>query len=255
MSLVIETRGAVRWIAIDRPQVDNRVDRETCVELHDALRDADCDTAVKVVVLTAKGERFCIGGQVDGAADGAAMNQIKFAEAFASVHAAAAGLSKPLIGAVNGDAIAGGFSLISSTDLAITVDTARFGLPELGAGLFPMLALATSVHLLPRKLLFDLIYILRLLTADEALQYGLVSKVVKRERLADTVTEQAERLAAYSGVATALGRHAFHAMLDMPRRDAISHGGLALVQVLATEDGRSAVRAHARGEHPVWLGR
>jgi enoyl-CoA hydratase/carnithine racemase len=255
MALEVTIENGVSRIVINRPEVDNRVDRATCLDIVEAFRAADADKNVRVVVLTATGKTFCIGGQVDGAAEGVAANQIAFADAFGSVHAAAAALTKPLIAGINGDALAGGFSLMSSCDLAITVDSAKFGLPELGAGLFPMLALATSVHLLPRKVLFDVIYNQRVLGADEALHYGLVSSVVPAARLEAAIAEQTERLGKMSGVAIALGRRAYHAMLEMPRADAISHGGLALVQLLATEDGRGAVRAHAKGEHPVWTGR
>jgi enoyl-CoA hydratase/carnithine racemase len=255
VSLDIENRRSARWLIINRPDVDNRVDRATCEAIVRNLDEADRDSAVRAVVLTARGKKFCIGGQVDGAADGAAMQQIKFADAFGSVHAAAARLGKPLICAINGDALAGGFSLLSATDLAITVDTARFGLPELGAGLFPMLALATSVGLLPRKLLFDVIYNGRLLSAREALHHGLVSQVVAENDLDAAVIAQVDKLATHSPLALALGRRAYHAMLSMPRDAAISHGGLALVQLLATEDARAAVRAHASGTHPAWQGR
>ena len=255
MALDVQTTDGICRITIDRPEVDNRVDRATCLGIVDAFRGADTDAKVRVIVLAASGNKFCTGGQVDGAADGAAFAQIQFAEAFGSVHEAAADLAKPLIAAVNGDAVAGGFSLVSSADLAISVDTAKFGLPELGVGLFPMLALATSIHLLPRKVLFDLIYNLRLLSADEALHYGLISSVVPRERFDDAVMNQARRLARSSRIAIASGRRAFQAMLDMPRSEAIRHGALALVQLLATEDGRSAARSFALGETPVWKDR
>jgi enoyl-CoA hydratase/carnithine racemase len=254
MPLRTELSDGVFRVVIDRPEVDNRVDRETCLSIVEAFAEADRNDAARVVVLTATGSKFCIGGQVDGAADGAAAKQIAFAEAFAGVHKAAATLSKPLIAAVNGDAVAGGFSIVASADLAISVDTARFGLPELAAGLFPMLALATSVPILPRKVLFDLIYNARLLTAEEALRYGLLSAVVAPEQLEHAVASQARRLIGQSPVAIALGRRAYHAMLDMPRAAAISHGGLALVELLATQDGRAAVKAHAEGREPVWSG-
>jgi enoyl-CoA hydratase/carnithine racemase len=255
MALEVKVENGFSRIVINRPEVNNRVDRATCLGIIEAFHAADADKNVRAVVLTAVGKQFCIGGQVDGAADGAAANQIAFADAFAGVHSAAASLSKPLVAGINGDALAGGFSLMSSCDLAITVDSATFGLPELGDGLFPMLALATSVHLLPRKVLFDIIYNQRLLDAGEALHYGLVSSVVPAARLEAAIAQQTERLSHLSGVAIALGRRAYHAMLEMPRADAIAHGGLALVQLLATEDGRGAVRAHAKGEHPVWTGR
>lgn len=255
MPLIEDSKGGALYVVIDRAEVDNRVDRDTCLGIARALHRADNDPAIHCVVLTAKGPKFCIGGQVDGAADGAAMKQVAFAEAFGGVHAAAANLSKPLVAAVNGDALAGGFSLVSSADIAISVETARFGLPELAAGLFPMLALATSVSLLPRKVLFDLIYNARLLSAAEACDYGLISKVVSVGKLEEAVQEQVARLATMSAVAIALGRRAYHAMLEMPRSVAINHGGLALVELLATEDGRAAVKAHAEGRPPVWSGK
>lgn len=253
--LKVHVAGGVARLTIDRPEVDNRIDRATALAIADALRAADGDAAVKVIVVGGAGAKFCIGGQVDGAAEGLAINQIQFAEAFAGMHRAAASLGKPLIAAVNGDALAGGFSLVSATDLAITVESARFGLPELHAGLFPMLALATSVHLLPRKVLFDVIYNGRLLSAAEALSYGLVSQVVPDDGLEAAVEAQVERMLHLSPVAIALGRRAYQAMIDMPRADALSHGGLALVQLMATQDGRGAVIAHAEGRAPVWTGR
>jgi enoyl-CoA hydratase/carnithine racemase len=255
MALEVKVEKGVSRIVINRPEVNNRVDRTTCLGIIEAFHAADADKNVRAVVLTAAGRQFCIGGQVDGAADGAAANQIAFADAFGGVHIAAAALSKPLIAGINGDALAGGFSLMSSCDLAITVDNAKFGLPELGAGLFPMLALATSVHLLPRKILFDIIYNQRLLDASEALHYGLVSSVVPAARLDAAIAQQTERLSQLSGVAVALGRRAYHTMLEMRRADAIAHGGLALVQLLATEDGRDAVKAHAEGRLPIWSGK
>lgn len=254
MPLCTQTKDAVTYIVIDRPEVDNRVDRATCLGIAEALRTADRDPAVRAIVLTATGTRFCIGGQVDGAAEGAAMNQIQFASAFGEVHAAATGIAKPLIAAINGDALAGGFSLMAAADLAIAVDDARFGLPELNAGLFPMLALATSVALLPRKVLFDLIYNGRLLAAEEALHFGLISRAVPRDAFEAAVADQVESLKSRSPVAIALGRRAYQAMLDMPRPAAISHGGLALVELLATHDGRNAAASHATGQQPAWTG-
>jgi enoyl-CoA hydratase/carnithine racemase len=255
MPLRVDVADGVSRLTIDRPEADNRVDRDTCLQLAEAMRAADADPAVRVVVLTASGDRFCVGGQVDGAADGETMKQVAFAQAFAGVHEAAAGLGKPLVAAINGDAIAGGFSLISAADLAIAVDTARFGLPELAVGAFPMLALATSVSLLPRKVLFDLIYNARLLSAAEALQFGLVSAVVPKEKFNSAVAAQVDRLKRQSPIAVMLGRRAYESMLDMPRMAALSHGGLALIELMATQDGREAVRAHSTGRSPIWSGR
>jgi enoyl-CoA hydratase/carnithine racemase len=249
MKIRVETQNAVMRVTIDRLEIQNRVDRESCLLIARAFQDANADEAVRVVVLTAAGPLFCSGGQVDGAGSGDATGQIAFADAFAGVHRAAAMLSKPLIAAINGPAMAGGLSLMSAADLAISVASATFGLPELQAGAFPMLALATAAPLLPRKLLFDLIYNARLLTADEALQHGLLSRVVPDGTLDEAVAAQSERIKAANPVAIALGRSAYEAMRSLSPEQALRHGGLALVQMSATRSGRDAVAALARGEH------
>jgi len=241
MKIKVTVADHVMHVVIDRPEIQNRVDRESCLLIRDAFRVADVRDDVRVVVLGAAGNLFCSGGQVDGAAGGDAMATIAFAEAFADVHKAAASLSKPLIAAINGDAKAGGFSLMASCDLAISVASARFGLPELEIGAFPMLALATAVQIVPR-------YNGRLLSAEEALHYNFLSAVVPDGTLDEAIRVQAERIVARNPVAIALGRRAYQAMLDMGRAQALSHGGLALVEMSATNSGRAAVAALAAGK-------
>ncbi len=251
MSIEVTIDGDAMRVVINRPEVDNRVNRAACLAIRDAFRAADADDTVRAVVLSAAGRKFCSGGQVDGATTGDAMAQIAFAEAFASVHEAAAKLSKPFIVAINGDAMAGGFSLMASADLAISVASARFGLPELHAGAFPMLALATAVPVVPvvpRKLLFDLIYNGRLLSAEEALRHCLISAIAPDDGLEAAVNAQLARIRASNPVAIALGRCAYQSMLDMTRAAALSHGGLALVEMSATKSGQAAVAALARNQ-------
>lgn len=248
MKVKVSVADHVMHVVIDRPNIQNRVDRESCLMIRDAFRSADARDDVRAVVLGAAGSLFCSGGQVDGATSGDAMATIAFAEAFASVHEAAAALSKPLLAAINGDAKAGGFSLMASCDLAISVASARFGLPELEAGAFPMLALATAIPLVPRKLLFDLIYNGRLLSSEEALRYHFISEIVPDGTLDEAVRAQAARIVAHNPVAIALGRRAYHAMLGMSRGQALSHGGLALVEMSATSSGRAAVASLASGK-------
>lgn len=248
MSIEVTIDGDSMRVVINRPEVDNRVNRAACLAIRDAFRAADADDTVRAVVLSAAGRKFCSGGQVDGATTGDAMAQIAFAEAFASVHEAAAKLSKPFIVAINGDAMAGGFSLMASADLAISVASARFGLPELHAGAFPMLALATAVPVVPRKLLFDLIYNGRLLSAEEALRHCLISAIAPDDGLEAAVNAQLARIRASNPVAIALGRCAYQSMLDMTRAAALSHGGLALVEMSATKSGQAAVAALARNQ-------
>ena len=251
--ILVKQDGPVLTLAINRPEVDNKVNREALVLLRRHLDAADANRDVRVIVLTGEGTYFCAGGQIDGFPEGTVMAQREFANAFAEFHRAARRLSKPFVAAVNGDAVAGGFSLLAACDLAIAASTARFGLPELEAGLFPLLALATSVRLLPRKVVFDVIYNARKLSAAEALSFGLVTKVVPPDELVLATQQQAEELATRSPVAIAIGRSAYESMVGMGLDEALDHGGAMLVHLLATDDALEAYRARSEDREPSWL--
>lgn len=224
-------------------------------ELAKGLADADCDPEMRSVVLTGVGEdAFCAGGVPDGFPGGSSADQLQFGSNFIGLQKQMAQLRKPLIAAVNGDAVAGGFSLLAGCDLAVASARARFGLPELHAGLYPMLALATVVHTLPRKLAFELIYQGRLLTAEEAQAYHLVNQVVDASGVLEGALDLAAGLNKLSPTAMAIGRDAYHAMVNMSPDAALNHGRYGLVALLNTRDAQEAFSARAAQRPPQWKG-
>ena len=113
---------------------------------------------------------------------------MEFARAFIDMNHAMSRLGKPLVAAVNGNAHAGGFSIVIACDLAIVADDATLGLPEAAHGLFPFLALAVVKDALPKKVMFDIVYNARLMGAEEACALHLVNEAVPRA----TVLERAD---------------------------------------------------------------
>ena len=247
--------SGVLLLTINRPDRDNRIDQATGEALRQALEHARADNAVRAVVLTATGGVFCLGGDMDGFPGGSAVQYLGFARAFGDVLMAMSRLGKPLIAAVNGDALAGGFSLLAGCDMAISSERARFGLPELDYGLFPLLDLAATRELMPPKFLFELMYEGRLLTAQEASSMHLINRVTPEQNVAGEALALAQRLAQRSGVAVSIGRDAFHAMRGMSPASALEYARFALATMLSTEDGIEAGKAKQERRAPAFTGR
>ena len=183
-SIDIERRGRVAIIRMRRPEHGNRVSQAMAEEMVAALEDARRSPEVGACVLTGHGEVFCLGGDYQGA--GRPMPAaIAFARAFIDMAQAMARLGKPLIAAVNGNAHAGGFSLVIACDMAVVAEDATLGLPEVAKGLFPFLALAIVKDALPKKMLFDIVYRARLMDAAEAKGLHVVNEVVARGAVVD----------------------------------------------------------------------
>ena len=224
--------------------------------LLDGLKEATADTAVKVIVLTGAGDRaFSAGGDLSGGFvdEPIALHHARgvLADIFKTMRRG----GKPTIARVNGHALAGGFGLAAACDIVIAVDRAKFGTPEINVGLWPMMISAILQRTIPRKAALELMMTGRLITADEALRLGVVSRVVAAESLDEVVDETVANLAGKSSAVLGLGRDAFYAVEDMALDAALDHLQSGLTLVSMTEDAAEGVAAFAEKRPPEWRGR
>jgi enoyl-CoA hydratase/carnithine racemase len=233
--VAVTQRGRVAVITLNRPEHGNRLTAPLARHVAAALLAARADDAIGACVLTGAGEDFCLGGDYRGAGATAAGRE-EYADALLAMDAAMAGLGKPLVAAVNGDAHAGGFSVVIGCDLAVAADDATLGLPEAAKGLFPFIALAIVKDALPKKILFDLIYNARLMRADEARSLHVINEAVPRPAVLDRAIELAERGASYRPEIVALGRDVYYRMRGVTPADAMDDARGALLAALAAED-------------------
>jgi enoyl-CoA hydratase/carnithine racemase len=186
--------------------------------LADELRRCDDDASVTAVVLTGSGETFCGGldiGQIQAGAD-----PMAFAAALIALLRLLPTLGKPVLAAVNGDALGSGFALVCASDYAVTVPDALLGTPEASAGFWPMTAQVPLLHrLLPRHALQTILSGVPF-DAEDALRVGAVNRIVKRAELERAVLEFGE-LAARAGDALAPGRRSFYRLLDASYDEAL----------------------------------
>jgi len=234
-SIDVERRGRVAIIRMRRPEHGNRVSQAMAEEMVAALEDARRAAEVGACVLTGHGDVFCLGGDYWGAGKTDA-GRHAFARAFIDMAQAMARLGKPLIAAVNGNAHAGGFSLVVACDMAIVAEDATLGLPEVAQGLFPFLALAIVKDALPKKVLFDIVYRARLMDAAEAKSLHLVNEIVPRGVVLDHAVAIAGEASALNPAITRLGRDLYHNMRNMTPAQALEDSGVALLAALAAQD-------------------
>jgi enoyl-CoA hydratase/carnithine racemase len=221
-----ETKGATRWLHIDRPP-RNLLDPEVMDALAADLRRCDEDDSVAAIVLTGSGETFCCGLDVSAFQQGA--DPVDFASSLVALLRVIPTLGKPVLAAVNGDALASGFGLVCAADYAVTVPEARLGTYEASIGTWPMIAQVPLLQrLLPRHALQNILSGVPFDAAD-ALRIGAVNRVVSPPELEDAVLDYAA-LATRAGAALAPGRRSFYRFLDLGYDEAL---GLALDEFTA----------------------
>ncbi|WP_146010194.1 enoyl-CoA hydratase/isomerase family protein [Burkholderia sp. WAC0059] len=236
-TIEVRMQGHVQILTLCRPEHHNRVTQAMAEAVARILEASRADRAIAGCVLTGKGGVFCTGGDYLSAG-GTSEGRLAFARAFADMERAMNRLGKPLVGAVNGNAHAGGFSLVAACDLAVASEAATLGLPEIAHGLFPFLALAIVKDSLPKKVLFDLVYRARLLSAHEARDLHLVNEVVPPSQVLSHAVELAGCTAAWHPDIVGLGRDLYYNTRCASPVEAVEQSRFALAAALkAMEEG------------------
>jgi enoyl-CoA hydratase/carnithine racemase len=234
-SIDVERRGRIEIIRMRRPDNGNRISQQMAEEIVAALEHARQSADVGACVLTGHGDVFCLGGDYWGAGP-TGTGRHAFARAFMDMAQAIARLGKPVIAAVNGNAHAGGFSLVIACDMAIAAEDATLGLPEIAKGLFPFLALAIVKDALPKKVLFDIVYRARLMSAAEAKGLHIVNELTGRDAVLDRAVAIAEEASAHNPAILRFGRDLYYNMRNMTPAQALEESGFVLLAALAAED-------------------
>jgi crotonobetainyl-CoA hydratase len=248
-----ERRGPALWITIERPEVRNALNPKAHTELSAAFdRFADDDT-LWVAVLTGRGDKaFCVGSDLKHRVE-AGSNQTP-ATGFAGI-CERYDLDKPVIAAINGDALGGGLETVLACDLAVAVDTARLGLPEPRVGLCAHGGLHRLMRHLPAKSASRLALTGKLFTATEGKAMHLVNEVVPREGFAAAVNSLVEEVLACAPLAVRATKQMMQRGLSAPDVEAaFALDYPAYDRMLASEDAREGPAAFAAKRTPVWRG-
>jgi len=253
--VLLAADGHVATITLNRPDQRNPLSATMLRDLASAFRWCQADREVRVVVLTGAGRVFCAGADLssfDGETSG--LDKFRSRDLFVDLFVLMSELGKPIVGRINGHALAGGLGLACSCDILVAVDTATFGTPEINVGIWPMMIQAILSRNIPRKVLLEMEMLGDRWTAMQLQSLGVINRVVSHELLDPTVTEIAEQIAKKSPVAMRLGRDSFYRHQDMDFRAALHylHGQFLLVS--QTEDSREGIKAFFEKREPDFKG-
>jgi crotonobetainyl-CoA hydratase len=254
----LERRGKVLIVTLDRPKA-NAIDVATSLALYGAFRTLDEEPDLRVGIITGSGRFFSAGWDLVAASPGEAANADHGPGGFAGLTEYFA-LSKPVIAAVNGMAVGGGFELALAADLIVASTSANFWLPEVQLGILPdsggLLRLPKS---LPTRLAREMIMTGRRLEASEALCAGLVSRVADPECLLETAMALAQEIIAGAPLAIKAARDILHATGNLDVADGyevMRSGALSSYRaMLDSEDALEGPRSFAERRPPRWFGR
>ncbi len=225
--LLVEDRGAVRVITLNRPDKRNALDTALTQALLDALRAADAADAIGSVVLTGAGQGFCAGADLSEFKDLVPEKRHLVearAELTMQLHLAFPKMAKPLVTAINGAAMGGGAGLAVAGDIAVMAEGAKLGYPETKHGIVAAIVMANLVRQVGRKTAFELVALGEPIGALKAASVGLVNRVVADELLMDEAMKFAGKLAAASRPAMAATKRLFHEAADLPLEEALARG-------------------------------
>ncbi len=252
MTIQVERNGAITTLIISRPQVRNAVDRPTAEALAAALRAFEADPQAKVAVLTGAGGTFCAGADLAAVAeDGERRNRLEV-DGDGPMGPSRMQLSKPLIAAIEGHAVAGGLELALLADLRVVAEDAvlgvfcrRFGVPLIDGGTVRL------PRIIGQGRALDLILTGRPVLAVEALHMGLANRVVPAGTARAVAEQLAAEIAEFPQRCMLADRASAYAQWELPFTAAIANefnGGMAVIESGETVAGASRFKAGA-GRH------
>jgi crotonobetainyl-CoA hydratase len=256
--VIIERLGKVAIITLNRPKA-NAIDAATSRRMGEVFAAFRDDPELRVAVVTGAGERFFSAGwDLKAAAAGEAPDADFGIGGFGGLQLLP-DMNKPVIAAVNGMAVGGGFELALACDLILAADHARFALPEINAGTLADAATVKLPRRMPYHIAMELLLTGRWMEAEEAKRWGIVNEIVARDQLRARALDLAERLADGPPLVFAAIKEVVRETWPLPEQEALRRIARrdypTVARLYDSEDQREGARAFAEKRKPIWKGR
>lgn len=252
--ILIETRANVGLVVLNRPEARNAFNNKLLHELMDALEAFDRDDAIGAMVVTGNEKAFASGADIKEMADKSVREMVdsEFIQTFSRVDA----IRKPVIAAVSGWALAGGCEVALACDMIIASDTAKFGQTEISIGVIPGAGGTQRLtRAVGKSLAMEMILNGRTLSAQEALQYGLVSRVLPTHRYLEEAISLGQEIAARAPLAVLAAKRMVNQAYERKLADGLQQERQEFFDLFATEDRTEGMRAFVEKRQPRWKGR
>ena len=252
-TILVEKHARVGLVRLNRPKAYNALNGTLMAELLDALVMLDTDEDCGAIVITGNERAFAAGADIKEMVDASAVEMLEgsFIDRFDGLSA----LKKPLIAAVSGWCLGGGSELAMACDMIIASETARFGQPEINLGVIPGAGGTQRLtKAVGKAIAMEMVLNNRTLTADEALHFGLVNRVVPVERCLDEALDLAAEIASRAPLAVRLGKQAVNHAFESFLAEGLADERRSFYFLFASSDQKEGMQAFVEKRDPEWKG-
>jgi len=253
--LKFDLEGAVGTITLNRPEKRNALSLELLEEFNALLAEVGKNMAVRAVIVKGEGKVFCAGHDISQLVG---HDMTYFQAIFHScitVMKKIQDLPQPVIARVHGVATAAGCQLVAACDLAVAQEGTLFGTPGVKIGLFCTTPGVPLVRAIGRKRALEMLLTGRMISAEEAAQYGLINKVVPEKALARETRDLADAISQASPLTVGMGKEAFYAQVNLADAQAYDYAKQEMVANLFAEDAQEGLTAFLEKRKPTWQGK
>jgi enoyl-CoA hydratase/carnithine racemase len=249
----LERKGSALWVWIDREARRNAINPAVLAGIEQALAEAAGDPSIRAIVLTGVGEKaFCAGADLSKGTGTFMAGPDEPTTDFGRLARAVRAAGIPLVARVNGACVAGGMGLLALCDLAIAADHARFGLPEVKIGVFPMQVLVFLRSMISARHVNELCLTGELISAARAAEIGLVNAVVPAAELDARIDALLALLKGASPMAVRRGKQAIFAMEMMAFPEALAFAEAQITLASMSTDAAEGFMAFNGKRKPKW---
>ena len=254
-NILYEKSDALGIVTLNRPARQNALSIALLEEMNRCLAAVAESREVKTLVIRAAGRNFCAGHDLsDLAGREIAVHNRMFAIC-SEMMLRLQRMPQPVIAQVQGIATAAGCQLVAACDLAVAEEGARFGTPGVNIGVFCSSPAVSIVRAVGRKRALEMLFTARLISAREAVEWGLVNRAVPADGLEAETMELARHIAKASLSCLAAGKQAFYSQVNLSDAAAYDLASNVIVNNFFTEDGKEGVAAFLEKRKPVWKDR
>ncbi len=251
-SIKTKKENFIGTITLNKPKNLNVFTSQLAEELNNALVEFDNDKEVRVIVINAEGKGFSAGIDVNELKNKTPFELLQTTKLMEKMNLTITSMKKPTIASIHGFAVANGFGLVALCDLAIAAEGTKLGATAINVGLSCIGPAVALSKLIGRKRTLELLLTGRIITAEEAYQWGIINKVVPKDKLNEETYKLAEELASKSPLALQITRKAFYEMADIPLEKAIELANYAFGQICTLEDAEEGINAFLEKRKPNW---
>jgi enoyl-CoA hydratase len=253
-TILTEVDEKVGIITLNRPEAMNALNGDLMTELIEALLDFDIDDEIGAIVIAGNERVFAAGADISEMSEMSAVDMLtsSFVELFDGIR----DIKKPIIAAVSGYALGGGCELAMSCDMIIASEKAKFGQPEVNLGVIPGAGGTQRLtHAVGKAIAMEMVLNARTLSAQEALDYGLVNYVVPVEEYLDKAMKLAKRISVRAPLAVRQAKASVNKAYELSLTEALEYERNAFYFLFATEDQKEGMKAFTEKRSAEWQGK